>query len=57
MRAFSRYTPEVIPTILHYDDEKKILVTEWLHDYIPLQNFFAMLDVDSDWCRGKKRAK
>lgn len=64
MRLFSKYSPRDVPEVILYDEEKRILVSEWLERYVPLRNFFDLslpsnsrdivaqyLEVDSDTCR------
>lgn len=41
MQAFMKYTKELIAAPLLYNHEKKYLVTEYLHDYVPLTNYFS----------------
>ena len=40
MRVFSKYSPKEVSEILLYNDEKQILVTEWLDSYRPLSRYF-----------------
>lgn len=64
MRLFSKYSPRDVPEVILYDEEKRILVSEWLERYVPLRKFFDLslpsnsrdlatqyLEVDSDTCR------
>lgn len=41
MRVFSKYSPKEVPEILLYNDERQILVTEWLDCYLPLSHYFG----------------
>ena len=51
MRAFSKYSKGLIATPLIYNHDRKILVTEFLPDFVPLTHFFSFstsVDVDVD---------
>lgn len=41
MRVFSKYSPKEVPKIILYDDEKRILISEWLENYVPMSKFFG----------------
>lgn len=64
MRVFSKYSPKAVSKVFLFNEEKMILVSEWLDNYVPLSSFFAFTplspengavgvlpEVGSDTCR------
>jgi len=50
-RTFSKYTPSVLPKLLHYNDTSKYLVMEYLTDFKNLQDYMIDGIIDVDCCR------
>lgn len=50
-RTFSKYTPSVLPKLLHYDDKSKYLITEFLTDFKTLKEYMIEGVIDVDCCR------
>lgn len=50
-RTFSKYTPSVLPKVLHYNDTSKYLITEFLTDFRTLKEYMIEGVIDVDCCR------
>lgn len=51
MRAFSRTSAAFIPEVIIFDNEKKYLVVDWLHDYTSLRRCFIEGSFDAGVAR------
>ena len=49
--AFAKYSKDFIPKVIHFDNDQKILVNEWLHGYTSLRDCFIQGSFDASYAR------
>ena len=51
IKAYAKYTPQVVPKVLHFDDDEKYLFNEFLDGYDSLTKHLIDGEVSVDCCR------
>lgn len=51
MKTFAKYTPQAVPKVLYYDNEKKYLLNEFLDGYVLFKDLLIKGELDVDCAR------